>query len=668
MKKNLRNIIAGALLGASVLFAGCQKEISSLLGPKNELSPYTLVLSEKDIKNISSVGENRIDFSEPVSFSTGDIVSTGISDSTPYGLLKKVNNVSEDKKTIQIEDATLEEAVKNASFELEVSPPSGEYILKTKEGTFKKHHEAGSLNINHDFKEIVLYDADGDKTTTEDQITANGNFNFYSKFFINCDIQNNSLKELSFRNKSDIGYELEINSSESLEDINKEIKIAQYNFPPFNAGVIPGTPLPIIIKPELQLYIGLEGSISPIETSITEENSISAGVSYKDKKWDKDSDFSNSFNFSPPELSKISNLNAYVEPRLNFLVYGIAGPSAEIEGSLAINSEKSSWKMLGGLEANLGMNSKVFSKNLDDYYANLVNFSKILFQQEKELAERGPQTLEDYFLQGEELEGISLIQDIEGRTLPYILNKREIAKMREENWELDELNLIGLGAALYNTENIQSLKASDPNMLQLEIWQFKENTDAWDFLNKVGKEETFGFPGYGNVGMAFISKGFVPIFILDEELDINTERAYLDSLINYQKRIGGEFYLNEVYDEDPYKILDIPISKSGEYFREAAKFQRTLYNMSKEELNGFIKRNFISPIEELVESYEKKNIPEEEAIRKVSELGKRMGRNFIFMLPNLNKKFIESFKEEGIDTYHGLLYLTKRSKEYLSKP
>jgi Tol biopolymer transport system component len=381
-KNFIRNGLIAGLISSSLLI-GCSK-----LKPeaKNELSSYTKVLSEEEIKDISAVEKDKLIFSEPVSFSPGDIIVYGISDITPDGILRKVTKISPDKKIIYTENASLEETVKNADFELEISPPSGKFSLVTEKGISEEIHKSNSLNIKFNLENVVLLDIDGDKSTKEDQIVANGDFEFHSNSFVNCIIREHSLSELSFKNKSDVEYGLKISALNTFEDIDEEIKIAQYNFPSFVAGYIPGTPVPIIIRPKLELFAGVNGSISPIETSVTQKSSIKSGICYKNGKWDKEGDFSTSFKFSPPNTPEISDLKGYIKPKLNFFVYGIAGPYGELDGFLKINSGELSWELHGGLEANLGINAEFFSKNLENYYANILNYSKLLVKKEKKAA------------------------------------------------------------------------------------------------------------------------------------------------------------------------------------------------------------------------------------------------------------------------------------------
>ncbi|MBU2458774.1 MAG: hypothetical protein KKB29_00195, partial [Nanoarchaeota archaeon] len=87
-------------------------ELSDSVTVKNISNTY--VVTEESPERIMSVGENQITFLGVPNFEEGDIVASGITEETPYGLLRKVTSVS--GNVVYTEQGTLEEAVKHGSF------------------------------------------------------------------------------------------------------------------------------------------------------------------------------------------------------------------------------------------------------------------------------------------------------------------------------------------------------------------------------------------------------------------------------------------------------------------------------------------------------------------------------------------------------------------------
>ncbi len=557
----VKKLVKGAvrLTGATALilagiyfFSTIKKDHSNQLKPS---SSYTKVLSEEDSKNILLLNRDEIVFSEPTPFSPGDILVSGISDKTPNGLLRKVERV--DSNTIYTKNATLEDALETSVFEFEISPPSGEYYLTTQKGTFKKHHKHDSLNIKSNLEDIVLLDMDRDLSTKDDQITANCEFDFHSNFNIHSIIKEHHIEMLFFENKSDLKYKIELNTNDSFKNIKKEIKVAEYNFPPFSAGLIPGTPIPFIIKPELDLYIDIEGNASPMSTSVTQTASLISRIEYHDGKWDKKGDFSESFDFSE-NMPYYAELKATLKPKLNFLIYGIAGPYAEANGSLQINAEEFDWELKGGLEVNLGINTEVFSERLNNKHMNIINYSKIIatgkngvegIGMPREEDTNTPKNLESYFFHGNELKFVKLSPrkiDLEGfNSNPGIINVKTT-----KNSITYKIRRLGLGEyILPGGEN--------PRNRDLSLWiiEFKSEKDMVDFYNETKKFKKVKYPLFIKDNLStYIQPTIEEIEDPHGPFSIKQKINYINLILDYSKRTDMKMILSS-NEEESRKLL-----------------------------------------------------------------------------------------------------------------
>ena len=108
--------------------------------------------------------------------------------------------------------------------------------------------------------------------------------------------------------------------------------------------------------------------------------------------------------------------------------------------------------------------------------------------------------------------------------------------------------------------------------------------------------------------------------------------VYLNSLMEYQKRIGGEVYIT--HEVDLYKKLDMPFNESGRYFQEALEFQRKLYKTEEREWENLIQEEFNPPRELLVKNRNNEELNEQET-EELTDFYKTLMRKFVFfVLPN----------------------------------
>lgn len=391
-----KNFIIGATLTALTLpFFSCSKNPTESekndSPPLAELSSQAEILSEKTLNNISSYGNGILVFSESLeelnSVVVGDIVVGGTSSKTPQGILRKVDFISSDRKIIQTSYTTLEEVLNKGSFEIKKSlTPSEISNSKFVVGVTQKQESTEFFDFNLAIDNVVLYDLDNNLSTTDDQVIANGGLSFNSDFNFGVEINNSQLEKVVFENVTNEKSQLKITSKLSLLNIHKISTIAEYNFSPFVAAWVPTLPpLPIVVTPKLKVQVGVDGKISTnFEANVAQEAMLNAGISYSDQRWSPILDFSNSFEFSKPIFTLDDcYVNASAGSQLDLFLYGIAGPSAQIKGSLNFDLDTDRnplWKLLGGLKANLNFSGGILGKSILNYSKQVLDYEKILLQ------------------------------------------------------------------------------------------------------------------------------------------------------------------------------------------------------------------------------------------------------------------------------------------------
>jgi len=354
----------------------------------------TKVLDESTMRYLSliSADGSTLTFSEIIpeleSLSPGDVIVIGITPITPNGLLRKVTNVSISNNQVVVEtiQATLEDAIEDGTIEFNkiLTPNDLSNATALRQGVSFESMlsnlplEGFYLEIN----DVVLYDDDGNLDTTNDQIRANGSISLNPGFVFNMKIEDFELKQLTFTNTITETLEVEVEAKAEILDIEKKVEIARYAFTPIIVWV--GW-LPVIITPNLTVNVGLDGEVSVgIETSVTQEANLTAGLTFDNGTWSPITDFSNSFQWDPPMLSAGCNFKGYAGPQLNLLIYSLAGPYAEIDGYLELDADLFRvpwWKLYGGIEAGVGIRVEIFSHQITDYYLPAVIGYRFLLAQ-----------------------------------------------------------------------------------------------------------------------------------------------------------------------------------------------------------------------------------------------------------------------------------------------
>jgi len=353
---------------AALGIVGCDKdEFSNLeeenqIGELEELYPNVKTLGSNDLTNVTTT---TISFDEARELLAGDVVVGGISSKTPNGIMRKITSVSSDKKTYQTTNATLDEIIQNDEINFSKSFSQEEFESTSTNKSIKKLNDTKGYNFGIEFKKII-FDEDGDTSTTNDQIEINGHIYFDLETYSKIGIKE---KKINFNFKTEITEEskLEAIARTNFVDFEKEVKIWSLSGKPF---LVPGSPIPLVARPLLELYVGASGQLeSEIKTSVSDNFFIESEINYFNG-WTYSCDFENEFIFEEPETRLNGNFRAYVSPKLSLIFNELVGPSAEVEGYLELDidaNEEPWWELYAGLEAKLGLKSGFITKSLGDY-------------------------------------------------------------------------------------------------------------------------------------------------------------------------------------------------------------------------------------------------------------------------------------------------------------
>jgi formylglycine-generating enzyme required for sulfatase activity len=355
----------------------------------------TRPLSSETTQNLSSVSADGSVFTfsqttpELAALSPGDVIVSGPTTLTPDGFLRKVTQVSaatyssNGQVVIHTEATTLEEAVQQGSCSLHhILTPSEMKLSDLADGVAMKNVSGvqDSQSFGLEINDVVLYDADGNPATTDDQITANGSTTFEPSFDFNCIVKDWHLQQLYFVLHNTTTTQLQIQSKIDLAQINKKEKeLAHYTFNPITIKI--GV-FPVVIVPVMSVNVGVDGSVYVgVTTDVTQTTQLSGGLQYLNGSWSPIASASKQFSYTLPHLTVGMDLKGYVGPRLSLLLYGVVGPYADVDLFLKLEADLSKnpwWSLYGGLELPVGVRFEVFSKKIADYEAVVLNYKILL--------------------------------------------------------------------------------------------------------------------------------------------------------------------------------------------------------------------------------------------------------------------------------------------------
>ena len=144
--------------------------------------------------------------------------------------------------------------------------------------------------------------------------------------------------------------------------------------------------MPVVLVPTLQVYVDGDASVSgQITSSLTQRYQLKAGMRYRrGEGLSPIAEVNKLFSYAPPNLTANATAKARVLPELSLLVYGLAGPSVNVNGGLRFDAALASasgplnWSLnaIAGAGASLEVPALRISKRLD----NVISGSWVIAQ------------------------------------------------------------------------------------------------------------------------------------------------------------------------------------------------------------------------------------------------------------------------------------------------
>lgn len=354
--------------------------------PEAVLIPETTkVLSETTVLNLVSVSKDgaTFSFSRPdpqlQSLKPGDVIVGGVSAQTPDGFLRRVAQVKQqgDGVVVVTQPARLEDAVEQGS--LSVSRPLKPSDVRT--GFTRPGVALASLapmGISDEWvvtlADTVLVDLDGDPGTTNDQVRADGKIAFKPLLDFELQIRWFKVQRIALVAGATESVDLQVYGNVQLLDTHKEVEVAYFPLQPLTFFI---GPVPVVLTPMLNVVVGLDGSARvSFAAGVTQQASLSAGLRYENNRWVPVANFSNSFKYTPPQVTGNLRVEAYGGIRLAVLIYGVGGPWGSLNAyyGLDVDAQRAQpWKLYGGLRCQIGVRFEALGYRVMDYEATVLN-------------------------------------------------------------------------------------------------------------------------------------------------------------------------------------------------------------------------------------------------------------------------------------------------------
>lgn len=212
---------SGALLQDSATHSVYLPIVMNMTPPV--IPPTTKVVEQTALQDLAAVSPNGETFTftdpSPVlgSLTPGDVMVGSTAAAAPNGFLRRVQSASQQNGNVVVQttDATLEDAIMDGSVSISqnLTPDEAQTAQVEPGVNFARPAAALSTEFDLTIDNVVLYDNDGNLTTKEDQIRADGNIKLQPAFDFELSVKGGQLRNLSIQQRVTQTAKLEIYST-----------------------------------------------------------------------------------------------------------------------------------------------------------------------------------------------------------------------------------------------------------------------------------------------------------------------------------------------------------------------------------------------------------------------------------------------------------------------
>lgn len=353
-----------------IFLAGCKRE-KFIWGTKIGDITYSeevILLGAGELDILSEVTDNEIVFSATTAeigkLSDINFIVAGITEKTPYGLLRKVTGVQNDgtSVTIATSDATLTDIIKEGTVVLKMKLLEKDFKLKSKmDGVLVSGPGKAFDGLAVTLDNFELF-RDGARL-----VTLNGAIGISPEIDLTIKIKANKINEINLVTTLNKVDELTVSSNGAFSG-GQRLVAAEFTHSPIIIDSL-------VFVPEVKIYCGFNGIVSGAVTSgVRQDRVITSGLNFKNSIWSADPLInSESHDFSTPEITENSDLKVYSGPEITLRLFGTPLQTIEATGFYSLEAQKTGsplWRLYIGGEGQNSVESDMLGISAD-YSSNI---------------------------------------------------------------------------------------------------------------------------------------------------------------------------------------------------------------------------------------------------------------------------------------------------------
>jgi hypothetical protein len=309
-------------------------------------SGNVVFLGSEELALLKEVTDNQIVFSDKTgeieNIADHSILVMGVSEKTPYGLLRKVNNIQNNGTDIVLttSDALLSDAVKEGTIKLQEKLLEKDFKLKSKVGGVLVKGPDKSF----DGLAVTLDNLEIFKNGTN-IARLNGAIGISPEIDMTIEIRFNEITEIDIVTTLNKIDEVTVTSNGAFNG-EQEIVAAEFIHSPIIIDSL-------VFVPEVTIFCGYNGTIScEVSSGVRQDRVITSKMNYQLSKWSEDPlDYTENFDFLKPVVTDNSDLEIFSGPEINLNLFGVPVQTVKATGFYSLEAEKTGsplWKLFIG--------------------------------------------------------------------------------------------------------------------------------------------------------------------------------------------------------------------------------------------------------------------------------------------------------------------------------
>ena len=331
-------------------------------------SGNAILLGSDELKLIKEVTDNEIIFTKKEgalkNITSKSILVMGVSEKTPYGLLRRVNSLETNGTDLVISttDVQLDEAIKEGTIKFQKKLLEKDFKIKSKiEGGLVKGLNKSFDGLALTMENLEVFN-DGTKTAG-----LNGAIGISPEIDLTIEIQFNEIKKINIVTTLNKIDEVALSSDGAFSG-QKEIVAAEFIHSPIIIDSL-------VFVPEIEIICGFDGTVSSgVSSGVRQDRTITSVIDYGNSKWSEDPlTHSESFDFIKPVLTDNSQLKIYSGPEINIRLFGIPIQVIKATGFYSLEAEKTAspfWRLFIGNDGQNTIKGEVLGLR-EDFIQNL---------------------------------------------------------------------------------------------------------------------------------------------------------------------------------------------------------------------------------------------------------------------------------------------------------